>query len=428
MKFTSGRFAYLLIALLTLATGSTGCSTTEQEVEDLIEQLAANDIDSPAWSGAVDNLIVIGRPAARQLIAHVPAAYYIGENFREHRLEIEKIRVGCGRALAVIKPRAASAALVAPIPEAFSNAERLAGYEAVGEIGFEQATADALTKVVETADTAAVFKTSFGGKQKADPTIRLRAIVALLKMGEDAFAERIVDAVKGEDPVLAEAALSGLSTASHYGVPLLMRLTSESNAHQDRLRQIVEQVKQGLIVGLNDEDPQIRALSARALGKIGDTEVRQLLVSRLEDPSNRVRFNVATSLAEMSAAEGTEFLFSALENSDPIYRANAIAFLTDVQNGSDAVEKPLIEALGANNPLARSGAAQVLGQARAVNAVDALMAATRDAAAEVRWNAVIALGTIGSSSSRDRLSELVDDQDDTVAYFAVWALSKLDRG
>ena len=428
MRPTSSRISYLLIVIFSFASGSIGCSTTEQEVEDLIEQLAANEIDSPAWNRAVDELIVIGRPAARQLIAHVPAAYYIGENFREHRLEIEKIRVGCGRALAVIKPRAASAALIATVTEAFTNAERLAGFKAVGEIGFEQATADALTKIVETADTSAVFKTSFGAKEKADPTIRLRAITALLKMGEDTFAAEVVDAVEGEDAVLAEAALSDLSSASHFGVPLLMRLLKGSNPHQDRLRQIVDQVKQRLIRSLNDEDPQIRALSARALGKIGDPEVRQVLTERLTDPSNRVRFNVATSLAEMSAAEGIEFLFTALESSDPIYRANAINFLTDVQSGSGAVEEQLIAALGQDNPLARSGAAQVLGQARASNAVEALLAATRDAAAEVRWNAVIALGAIGAPSSRDRLRELIDDQDETVAYYAVWALSKLDRG
>lgn len=416
----------VVVAGLTLVTF--GCSTTEQEVEDLIEQLAANEIDSPTWSGAVDELSAIGRPAARQLIAHVPAGYYVGENFREHRREIEKIRVGCDRALAAIKPRAASGAIVGTVSAAFSNSERLAGIQALGEIGFEQATADALEKIVETADSAPTFQTSLAKEEVADPTIRLRAIVALVKMGEDEHAEEIVDAILGDDPVQAEAALSDLATAGHYGVPLLIRLVGEPSPHQERLREIVNRVKDRLIVGLGGEDPEIRALSARALGKIGDNDVRAILIQQLGDPSNRVRFNVATSLAEMEAEEGINFLFSALENSDSIFRANAINFLTDVQVGSAAVEARLIASLQNENRLARSGAAQVLGQARTASATEALLEATRDVDAEVRWNAAIALGAIGATASRQRLQELIDDDDETVAYYAVWALSQLDRG
>ena len=109
------RLTYLSLPLLLLVMACQGCSTTEQQVEVLIEQLAANEIDSDNWNRAAQELMAIGRPAARQLIAHVPAAYYVGENYREHRAEIEKVRTGCAWALGQIKPRAASAALTATI-------------------------------------------------------------------------------------------------------------------------------------------------------------------------------------------------------------------------------------------------------------------------------------------------------------------------
>ena len=35
---------------------------------------------------------------------------------------------------------------------------------------------------------------------------------------------------------------------------------------------------------------------------------------------------------------------------------------------------------------------------------------------------------IGATARRQRLQDLIDDNDETVAYYAVWALSQLDRG
>ena len=412
----------LTIRLCCAAFFVSGCSTTEQEVETLIEQLAANEIESPAWNRAVDQLIEIGRPAARQLIAHVPAAFYVGGHYREHRREIEKIRVGCARALGHIKPRAASAPLVATATEAFSNAERLAGIWAVGEIGFEQATVTALLKELDK-----TIETSLGGLEPKDPTIRLRTVVALAKMGEEDSEGEIGAALASSNPALKEAALSELAGAGHFGVPILVELAKRETSDKAKLLAILDQVKQRLRVQLNDEDPVVRADAARGLGWIGDVDVRGLLVERLGDPSNQVRFNAATSLSEMGISEGIEFLFDALESVDPILRANAVKFLVEVQRNSDVVEERLLATLSHENALARSGSAEVLGQAKVESAIEALLGTTRDADANVRCNAIIALGVIHSASSRSRLTELLDDPNETVAYYAAWALSELDR-
>ena len=53
---------------------------------------------------------------------------------------------------------------------------------------------------------------------------------------------------------------------------------------------------------------------------------------------------------------------------------------------------------------------------------------TDDSDAEVRWNAAIALGYLQASSSRQALEQMTNDPDETVAYYAQWALQQLGAG
>ncbi|NKB65729.1 MAG: hypothetical protein GKR89_01590 [Candidatus Latescibacteria bacterium] len=386
----------LLTALLLSA-----CSTTEQQVEQQIEILAANPIVSDAWNQAVGDLATIGRPAARQLIAHLNPAYYKGVNYREHRDEIEKVRTGSARALGHIQPRAAAVSLKDRITPAYTDAERLASIWALGEIGFNQVSIDALKKQVE----------------DENPAIRLHTALALVKMNEMVAVDEILGAAA--DPSRAQEALKGLGGANYFGVPILVQLSASGNP---QVQPIITSVQAQLVEQLQDEDPDIRMHSARALGHLGSDQIRDQLLPLLEDPSNLVRFQTATSLAELGQAEGIDFLFSALQNEDPILRTNAVRFLTEVQRNSAEVEKQLVEALVHENPLIRAGAAQVLGQARVASAVPALVLATDDEVAEVRWNAVIALGLMAAQESRPHLEKLRQDKDLTVAYYADWAL------
>ncbi|MEC8645766.1 MAG: HEAT repeat domain-containing protein, partial [Candidatus Latescibacterota bacterium] len=111
---------------------------------------------------------------------------------------------------------------------------------------------------------------------------------------------------------------------------------------------------------------------------------------------------------------------------DPILRTNAVKFLSGVQKNTGTVQAQLISALSGREALTRAGAAQVLGQARVLGAVEALQAATGDDDAQVRANAVIALGHIGLPESRMPLEALLSDPDSTVAYYAEWALLQLN--
>ena len=401
------RWAFCLVLILPL----TYCSTTEQQVDELIEVLAANEIDSPEWQRAVDELALIGRPAARQLIALLGPDYYKGENYREFRDEIEQLRTGSARALGHIKPRAASA-LKAYITISYTDNERLASLWSLSEIGYEQAT------VVELE------------KQLADSTahIRLHTAIALLKMNENGAKDEIITALQGEDSQLAQAALKGLAGANYFGVPLLAELAEQPGQHQSKVRQVLKDLNDQLVDQLSHEDPDLRLNSARALGLIAGGGGHDILIDLLDDPNNQVRFNAAAALARMERAEGIDFLFGALRAEDTILRTNAIKSLIEVQQNSAVVEKRLLAALQDDASLARAAAAQILGQARVGTAVVALLKTTEDPVAKVRWSAALALGHIAAPESKARLQSLLNDEDATVAYYAAWALRQLGNG
>jgi HEAT repeat protein len=400
------------IAALFLVFFASACSTTEQKITEHVEQMAANPIDSAAWQQAIDGLVVIGRPAARQLIALLNPDLYVGEAYREFRGEQEKLRTGSARALGRIKPRGATGPLRDRISVAYTDVERIAGIWALGEMGFVQAGVDALKAQL---------------KNDKNPVIRLHAAIGLLKMDDNSGNEEIAQALSGPDQVLAQIALDGLRESKHFGIPLGTRLARANGPRQSDLKLVLDEVSKGLINQLDAEDPELRRRAALALGQIGTSGGIDALSAKLSDASNQVRFSAAAALASMEQKAGIDFLFDAIRAPDPILRTNAVKFLSDVQKASGAVEDQLVAALTSDNTLSRAGAAQVLGQAKVASAIAALEKATTDSEAQVRANAAIALGHIGQPSSRPQLEALLRDSDITVAYYAEWALTQLGK-
>lgn len=393
-----------------------GCSTTEEQVSNQIEVLAANEVGSDKWKGAVADLTAIGRPGARQLVTLLNPALYRGVSYREFRDEIENTTAGAATVLGNIGHKAASASMIARITVAYRPTERLAALRASGELGFTEAAVAALE--VQLSDT--------------DPVIRLLAAVALVKIGETTARDTIIRAATHGSPELAELAVQELERANFHGVPILVDLrqlpADQRGIDEGRLTRAMDLIGAQLIDQLADDDPQIRHASASALGAVGDPAAIEPLLKLLQDPSNLVRFHAASSLVRLGNERGSEFLFEALANADPILRLNAIKSLVRVQLLSGEVEAPLLTCLTDSNPGLRSGAAQILGQARVQSALKPLLTLTSDDNAEVRWNAAIALGHLGAGESRDALQKLTADTDETVAYYAHWALQQLGAG
>ena len=273
--------------------------------------------------------------------------------------------------------------------------------------------------------TEAAVKDLKGQLADADPVIRLLAAVALVKIGEMAGRDTIVAAVTDGGAELAEMAIEELEGANYHGVPVLVDLLARRDDRRQRLSRALGEVREQLVRQLEDDDPVVRRESAAGLGEIADPVVVEPLLGMLEDPSNLVRFNAAASLVQLGDRRGTEFLFGALDDTDAVLRLNAIKSLVRLQQVSGQVEGRLMEGLQSDSPRLRSGAAQILGRAQVASAVDELVSTADDADPEVRCNVVIALGHIRAPASRATLERLAGDEDETVAYYAGWALEQL---
>lgn len=405
-RLRHGSLAFLMVALLS------ACSTTEEQVRDQIETLAANEIGSQAWLDGVDELVALGRPGARQLVLLLDPGQYRGPRYREFRSERERARTGAATVLGKIRHRAASASMDDRITVAYTYPERHAALRAVGDLGFTTVAVTNLT--AQLADS--------------NETIRLMAAVALLKMGEETALDTIRVAIASDRDAEAQIAIEELEHANHFGVGLLVELRDGNSRRKERLEQALEVVRRQLQEQLTDDDPEVRRESAKALGDIGHVGALEPLAALLDDTSNLVRYAAATSLARLRDTRGVEYLFAGLDNDDPIQRLNTVRSLIDVERKSGGLAQRLLSSLDAPNPRLRSAAAQILGQAHVNDAVPALIEATTDNDAQVRWSAVISLGRLGTSESRQALQALVDDDDDTVAYYAQWALDRLGAG
>ena len=175
------------------------CTTTDQQVDRGSRGLAANRIDSPAWKSAVDGLIVIGRPAARQLIAHLSPDQYKGLYYREYRDEQESVRTGAARALGHIRPRGAAVALGYRVVTGYTANERLACIWAIGQTGFSQEGYDAVKPQLT----------------DADPLIRLQAAIAVTKMELEDGVPELESALARTDERLTGVALEGLQDSGY---------------------------------------------------------------------------------------------------------------------------------------------------------------------------------------------------------------------
>ncbi len=126
-----------------------------------------------------------------------------------------------------------------------------------------------------------------------------------------------------------------------------------------------------------DSDPQVRASTAMALGKIGDKTAIRALIAALSDTSIWVQRAAADALGAIAAPEAVTALEQAM------------------QNGQSLLKSSIVCALG-HMPTAR---------ARAI-----LAHCTEDEDPALRWYAARGLSAIGNTGSLPALQRLLEDQ------------------
>ena len=111
---------------------------------------------------------------------------------------------------------------------------------------------------------------------------------------------------------------------------------------------------------MKDNDAEVRAAAARALGLQGDLKLSQApLLAAAKDKNPQVRAVVIEALAGMKSPKIEGIYISALKDEDPNVRLSAANALAEIK--SPKAMKPLVAALKDDSPSVRAAAAEALG-------------------------------------------------------------------
>ena len=293
-----------------------------------------------------------------------------------------------------------------------------------------------------------------------------RSAAALLGWAKRPMAARALALALG-DPAVAEAASDALALIGAPARPTLCTLAMEFDAPLRaaifsllprlgaRPEDAVEEAHlQSILVGaLGDQDGEVAAAAAGALGELGGSVALEPLVAALAGVS-RVAITacqalirladryadeirplvvarglghsdgplVCRVLGALARIEDTPLLMAALRADSPAVRRAAAEALA--VHGGLEVEEALCFALADEVSEVRAGAARALGARSAARSVAALAAACGDADTSVRTAAARALGAIGGTAALDALRILLRSSDGVTAVHALEALGR----
>jgi HEAT repeat protein len=178
-----------------------------------------------------------------------------------------------------------------------------------------------------------------------------------------------------------------------------------------------------LLTCLASETSHVRQAACRALGEIGDQKAVIPLTEMLKDGDYDVRFAATAALGKVRDPRAVQPLIAALKHENPDVREAAAEALG--QSGDTWAIEPLLAVLGDSRFSVQVAAARALGKL-GEQAVQPLLHALRT---NGNWNAryatAMALGLIGSERAVRPLIDALQDDDSRVRWNAAAALDKI---
>ncbi|HWG43227.1 MAG TPA: HEAT repeat domain-containing protein [Gemmataceae bacterium] len=274
-----------------------------------------------------------------------------------------------------------------------------------------------------------------------DGVVRLQAAEALARIGPDAREAQpaLVLALKDSSASVrgfAADALGEMDADVPASAAALVAVLAEGEPLRSHVSAALVRLGRFAVPALGDglkaKQGIERYHSARVLGLLGSEAAPAVpqLIDALHDKEPHVRRMVIVALREIGpdAATAAEPLAAFLAGSDASQRSLAGAALARI--GPPAV-KPLIALLKKDNQTVRMHALYVLRQleAKAAEAVPALMDLLHDRRPLLRRMSALTLGRIGPAADRavDALIALGDDSDRKVRLSAALAVVQLRR-
>jgi HEAT repeat protein len=241
--------------------------------------------------------------------------------------------------------------------------------------------------------------------------------------------------------------------------PVALAAAQNTAVSDDTRRRVAD----ALTSALNDDNPAVRQEALTSLAAMRDERAIPGLVRALSDPAQQVRMRALGALVQFNTTAAADGVLAALKDRSPEVRALASrhlsvlisrgqlrdpkyidAFTALVRDENAEVREQAVSALGrlrvpaASAPLTaalgdsvadvRREAARSLGQLGNADAVPALLPLLKDPVVEVREGAANALGDLADPRAIDALTAALRDADAGVREEAARALGQIARG
>ena len=181
---------------------------------------------------------------------------------------------------------------------------------------------------------------------------------------------------------------------------------------------------------LHDEDTVVRASSAGALARMGETAVTALLEIIGSPDSPATTKGQASWALSFIGTEAKELLYPAIHSDSPDVRVSVVAALGNqeeqLKGDREAVDL-LIGAVKDNSPLVRAEAATALGRVAGADALEPLISCLEDVDDEVRKSVALRLMKIGEPRAIEFLQLALDrEQSEPVGKVIQLAINQLN--
>ncbi|MBA3444972.1 MAG: HEAT repeat domain-containing protein [Gemmatimonadales bacterium] len=277
----------------------------------------------------------------------------------------------------------------------------------------------------------------------ADPEIRVRAAVALERLGvpdnlvrmiesgervTEAYETLVKFATTGTREFLAEltqhpstqvrsAVVTAINRAERRDLADELVQIASADAEASLRAQALTALRtlgmrEGLpaaLTGLVDQDHDVRAAAVGLVGQLGGPDIVGLLRTQTTDENPAVRTAAVRALGAFGAAVADSDVSRLLK--DPDSKVRAAAVLTAVDTASRSLLPSLAELLGDSDPVVRLRVAGAIGTMGDAALVPMLLRAFPDPSAEVSEAIVIAVSRLAPEAVASLADTLIDSPD-----------------
>lgn len=204
---------------------------------------------------------------------------------------------------------------------------------------------------------------------------------------------------------------------------------SQDTAVTDETRR---RVADALITALNDDNEDVREQALAALAGMRDPRAIPGLLRALRDSSAGVREQALNALAQFDTAEAADGILSALKDQSPDVREHAARHVAALASRGRLNDPKYVASLTAllkdAAPDVRVQAVVALGRMRRQEGVASLLPMLKDMNTDVREQTAVALGIIADPTAIDALTAALKDAEPDVREQAARALGSIARG